>query len=395
MAGFTNQEWLKILSVVNAEGTKFGLPERRDGSVVLGTFNTLKLGKAEDDAKRWDFLRLMASRFDLLALQEVMDQLDGLRRLHQSLDAGFDLVVSDITGAAPQEAGLKERLAFLYLKNRVGAGELASDITYDRSRVVQSMFDNRQVWQKFFDDFAKDVADAEVAGKKPPTLSDRAHPVFSTFIRTPHCASFRILARGGARPVEFLGINAHMLYGKSEAERRREFDALIEWLVSRAQASTRLYARNLILFGDLNMDFQDPSNPRDVVERDLRGLNKGQLSSVDSASVNFPLLSPHPSSGQFLRTNARGTETFDHIALFIDPNETALPRVPENANAGQHGPDGYDYGVFDYVGLIAKALHGKPFSHLSKAEQDTLFANAKSDISDHKPAWVRLPVPGA
>jgi hypothetical protein len=395
MPKFTNAEWARIMAAVEADGARFGLPARRDRSVVIGTFNALKLGSAAETARRWEFLTLVASRFDLLGVQEVMDELAGLDRLRASLDAGYDVIVSDTTGAAPGEAGLRERLAFLYRTTRFERRELVSDITYDRSRVVENLFRNREAWQTFFDRFAADAALATAAGADPPSLAERAHPAFLTFIRTPHCAALRLRSRNGAAPVEFLAVNAHMLFGKAKSERREEFEALLEWLVLRARASNRALDKNMILLGDLNMDFQSSQNPRNVVEDRLRALNKGVLSDAQSARVNFPLLSPHPATSSFLRTNARSTETFDHIALFIDPSETGLPRVPANATAGRSGPDGYDYGVFNYVELIAQTLNGASFNTLSTAQKTSIIDRVNDEISDHMPAWVRIPVPGA
>jgi hypothetical protein len=395
MPKFTNADWTKIMAAVEADGARFGLPARRDRSVVVGTFNALKLGSAADTARRWDLLTLIASRFDLLGVQEVADELAGLDRLRASLDAGYDLIVSDTTGAAPGDRGLFERLAFLFRKTRFERRELVSDITYDRSRVVDNLFRNRDAWQTFFNKFVADVATATATGGDLPKLSERTHPAFLTFIRTPHCAALRLLGRNGAAPVDFLAVNAHMLFGNAKSERRDEFEALLEWLVERARTTNTALDKNMVLLGDLNMDFQAADNPRKVIEDRLKALNKGALSAAQSARVNFPLLSPHPATGALLRTNARSDETFDHVALFIDPNETGLPRVPANATAGQNGPDGYDYGVFNYVELIARTLHGSPFSDLTAAEKKSLIARVNDDISDHLPAWVRIPVPGA
>lgn len=391
---FSQQDWQKILKLAETDGPRFGFPERRDRSVLLGSFNTLKLGDAGDGAKRWDFLQLVASRFDLLALQEIMDDLAGLNRLRSSLDGDVDIVVSDTTGAAPGDAGLRERLAFLFRPGSVARDELASDITYDRSRVVQKLFENFETWSQFFEDFKARVKKATDAGKRPPSLSERTQPAFLTFIRTPHCAAFRILGRSGAAPVPFLATNAHMLFGHAKAERRREFLALLEWLFLRSKAEARLFHPNLILLGDLNFDFA-PGTQRALVEQTLRDLNQNQLSAADAARVNFPFAFVHPGRADVFRTNARRDETFDHIAFFVDPHEPRLPRTTENAQAGTGGPDGFDYGVVDFVDLIAQALDGKPFASLGEARQDAILGECKDSISDHMPIWTRIPIPGA
>ena len=89
--GFTDAQWDSINQL---DPDNFGLPVRSNIIFTFGTFNMLKLGKANDDAKRWDFLTKICERFDFLAIQEIMDDLDGLQRLQQSLPNHFDVIVS-------------------------------------------------------------------------------------------------------------------------------------------------------------------------------------------------------------------------------------------------------------------------------------------------------------
>ena len=52
MAGFSEQNWQTIDAKLDQNPVKFGCPIRRQDSVVIGSFNALKLGKDADDAKR-------------------------------------------------------------------------------------------------------------------------------------------------------------------------------------------------------------------------------------------------------------------------------------------------------------------------------------------------------
>jgi hypothetical protein len=94
---------------------------------------------------------------------------------------------------------------------------------------------------------------------------------------------------------------------------------------------------------------------------------------------------------EVFRTNARLSETFDQIAIVY--RDERLPSPEENATAGAT-PDGYDYGVFNFVDLFAQALHGKDSGELTQAERKGLFAKFEHDLSDHMPVWIRLAVPG-
>ena len=395
MSGFSDQQWQAIDSKLSQDPERYGCPIRRNDSVLIGSFNALKLGKDGDSEKRWDFLKRFASRYDLLAVQEVMDDLSGIRRLHEMLGSSFKLIVSDTTGAVPGARGLRERLAYLYRPERIELKELASDITYDRSVVISTLKQDIDAWKKFFKDFDETNMQREQQGKKKLGLSDVEHPKFLTFIRNPHCASFSIKGQGNADPVEFLAVNAHLLYGQSEEERTREFFALLEWLVQRAKQSKRMYYKNIILMGDLNMDFDSPESRYSDIVKLLIELNSNLLTGQSAARVNFPFLNVHPDQISLFNTNARKSETFDHVAFFIDKNETGLPLDTQNQQAGKSGPNGYDYGVFDFSELFAQAIHGKSFFELSKTQINSIYSKSKADVSDHMPIWVRVPVPGS
>ena len=139
--GFTETEWATI---DGADWESFDLPTRNDTSVVLATFNVLKLGSGADGAKRWSALRRICERFDFIAVQEISDDLSGVRRLRSELGADYSMVVSDSTGRFPGDPfGLSERLAFIYRNDRFHLDELVSDISYDRSRVTTQLYSIR------------------------------------------------------------------------------------------------------------------------------------------------------------------------------------------------------------------------------------------------------------
>jgi hypothetical protein len=395
MLGFSDQQWQAIDTRLSQDPRRYGCPIRRNDSVVIGSFNALKLGKDDDNKKRWNFLKRFVSRYDLLAIQEVMDDLSGIRRLKKMLGSSFELIVSDTTGAIPGSRGLRERLAYLYRPERIELKELTSDITYDRSVVISTLKQDVDVWKTFFKDFDDNNRHREQQGKAKLGLSDVEHPKFLIFIRTPHCASFSIKGRGGASSVDFLAVNAHLLYGQSEEERTREFFALLEWLVRRAKQSKRMYYKNMILMGDLNMDFVSPDSRYSDIVKLLIELNSNLLTGQSAARVNFPFLDVHQGQTSLFNTNARKDETFDHVAFFIDKHEAGLPLDTQNQRAGQAGPNDYDYGVFDFSELFAQAIHGKSFFQLNKTQIKSIYSKSKADVSDHMPIWVRIPIPGS
>ena len=91
-----------------------------------------------------------------------------------------------------------------------------------------------------------------------------------------------------------------------------------------------------------------------------------------------------------LRTNAPRTQTYDHIGVIAF--DERFPTWWENADAGRVA-GGYDYGVFDFVGLFAEAVLGKPWDALKSSQQRAFVDRFEHEVSDHIPIWIRLPLP--
>ena len=394
---FTNTQWQKIQTLNDQSADDYGLPERRKDSVIIGSFNIRKLGSiAKRTDQSWDFLKKTISRFDLIAVQEVMDDLSGLEHLLNLLGNDYGMVVSDVTGAKPGSPGNAERLAYLFNWKRVKRTALASDITFDRSEIANNLYDNRNDFDKaWVAHSAKLKAWKEknitrkTQGKRALSKPPIKLPKFVSFIRQPHCVSFRISGKDNTKPYEFLVVNAHLLYGKNKHEREWEFKALLEWLTIRAKYVDRLYHPNLMLLGDCNLDFDSVPSMREDIDGFLKGLNKSVLKSKKAADANFPLLSEHPKLG-IIKTALRQKQTYDQIGIFS--NDPRLPTPDDNDIAGSTA-GGYDYGVFNIANLVSNALHGKDIDQVTAKQQKAIYKKAEYDISDHMPIWMRLKLP--
>ncbi len=412
MAEFKAADWNRIETLLSADEKRFGLPQRRTKSVVLSSFNIRALGrKANRSDRTWKFLAEYCKRCDLVAIQEVQDNMEGLRHLKDLCGPKYGLVASDITGGRPaKRAGKTERLAFLFRWDRIERTEIASDITYDRTAIFDTLYESRfdfweafeartedlGIWERLHVERLKMWKKAGSSGKKPRKRSKPPFvlPRFVTFIRTPSCASFRVKGSG----LEFLAINAHLLYGDRETqklERWMEFVALMRWLVGRARQAKRMAHPNMILFGDLNLDFDEVDEDRPRIEAQLKAQNGEELSGDSASKVNFPFIDVHPSrigieppDQAVFRSTARLTETYDQIAFFR--HEEDLPGHEANATAGATA-NGFDYGVFRFSDLFAEALHGKPFGELAKSHRKSFVKRYEHEVSDHQPIWVRLP----
>lgn len=385
---FSTEEWKNIQAEFKSKAGDYGLLERRYGSVLLASFNIRKLGSVGKRNKReWVFLIDIIRAFDLVAIQEVGDDLSGLRYIMDELGPDFSLVVSDQTGVYPGVAGNPERLAFIYRWRVVSRREVASDITFDRSRVLESIADNldgiSQAMAKYIQRKKKWI---QGTGRKPK-ISSINMPVFLSFIRQPYCVSFEICGHPGTKPIRFMAVNAHLYYGKRLSDRRREIKALILWIIERLKSSEHVYAPNFILFGDLNFDYDNPATDRAWSDKFLKIFDNATGANVN---VNFPFLNQHKDQNDIFRTNVRKNETYDQIGLFGSDGWVWSYEKNESLPENQIGPD---YGMFDYQELISKTLLNKTFSTLTNEEKKSIWEKCEHRISDHMPIWIRLSLP--
>ena len=383
---FTSREWNTIMDTLNSDRTSFGLPDREYGSVLMASFNIRKLGSSRSrNARTWEFLAEVVKSFDIVAVQEIMDDLSGMQRLMDLLGPEFELIVSDQTGVFPGEAGVGERLGFIYRWSVVERTEVATDVTYDRTKVLNTIAGNYDAFSEAMGPYATRYA-AYMAGtsRSKPKLR---MPMFLTFIRQPFCVSFRIAGNPGTKPYEFMAVNAHLYYGDYISDRRQEFDALMDWITERVVLDHRAYYPNFLLLGDLNLDYDNPNTERARIEPHLKTLNNR---SGDEVNVYFPFLDSHPDRTGPFRTNARMSETFDQIGLFS--RDSRLPTFEDNSIMGQDAR-GPDYGVFNFVELFSQALLNAPFESLTGDTREDFLRRFQHKVSDHMPLWMRLPMP--
>jgi endonuclease/exonuclease/phosphatase family metal-dependent hydrolase len=97
------------------------IPPKSPQRLLIATWNIANLGVQERREKDYRLLAEMASWFDLVALQEVNDNLEGLKGLMRHLPASYRAVFSD-------KAGNNERLVFLYEHPKVQLLEEVGEI---------------------------------------------------------------------------------------------------------------------------------------------------------------------------------------------------------------------------------------------------------------------------
>ena len=151
---------------------------RNFGKLMKGTSKKRSQGS-------WDLLVRYCERCDFIAIQEVLDDLSSLFHLRERLGDKYSLVFSDAAGAVPSRRGRRERLAFLYRNDRITHTELASDISFERSAILDTLYEDRALFAKSFEQRTKDleeweakVAAASAAGRSKPDKQPFVLPKF-------------------------------------------------------------------------------------------------------------------------------------------------------------------------------------------------------------------------
>ncbi len=205
-------------------------PKRLDDNLLVATWNirafgglTSKWRSSDGDSPKRDFhavrcIAEIASRFDVIAIQEVKDDIKALRYLLKALGPHWGLIMTDVTLGS---LGNAERMAYIFDTRRVKASGLAGELV-----VPPEWLDGRGI-------------------------SEGA--LTRQFARTPYAVSF--LASG----FTFILITLHVIYGKSAKDRTSELQGIADWLADWA-GREKSWGHNLIALGDFNIDREGDPN---------------------------------------------------------------------------------------------------------------------------------------
>lgn len=200
-------------------------PKALDDNLLVATWNLRAFGNlttqwvaGEADTPKRDLQSLMciaeiASRFDVIALQEVRGNLRALRYMLKMLGPHWGFSPTDVTQG---RAGNDERMAFLFDTRKLQLSGLACELVVPEERLSQI---------------------------SPDALRTQ-------FARTPYAVSFRTTGH------TFILITLHVLYGKNAVERIPELKAIADWLADWA-SDVNAWDHNLICLGDFNIDRND------------------------------------------------------------------------------------------------------------------------------------------
>jgi endonuclease/exonuclease/phosphatase family metal-dependent hydrolase len=250
------------------------------GNLLIATWNIREFESPAYGQRGEEPLYYIAeiiSRFDLVAVQEVREDLSSIERVRQILGSWWKLLVTDVTEGGP---GNKERSAFIYDSRKVAFGGLAGELVL------------------------------------PPTPRKSVkQPARSPFICGFQAGWFR-----------FSLCTTHSIYGKggrNSPERVKEIAAVAGFLAERAAKKTAdRWSRSVILLGDFNI-----FSVKDKTLAALTGagfdvptatLESGSNAKRDKA---FDQIAFKTSTGGFQLTGKAGV--FDYYKTVYRPDDEA------------------------------------------------------------------------
>jgi endonuclease/exonuclease/phosphatase family metal-dependent hydrolase len=222
--------------------------KRRDSSILLATWNIRDLGADKfNPAGRLDesffYLAEVASCFDLIALQEVNENLRDFDRLVRILGRNWDYLLTDTTEGT---GGNGERMAFLYNRDKVWFRNIAGEIVLPKGQLVVPPAAVAP---------PASLTPAETALVPDLAATNAGEMEGQQFARTPFLVAFQ------AGWFRFNLCTVHIYYGEDSgvALQRRiaEIRALVSFFAKRQDRESRgtdpQRAENYILLGDFNV----------------------------------------------------------------------------------------------------------------------------------------------
>jgi endonuclease/exonuclease/phosphatase family metal-dependent hydrolase len=241
------------------------IPAKRKDQLLLATWNIANLGVQERREKDYRLLAEVLGWFDLVAIQEANDDLEGLRGIQAQLPKRYRVLFSD-------PGGNNERFVFLYDAEKVEVLEEIGKVT---------------------------VPPKDLPSVKVPGITQE----FKGFDRNPYLVSF------SAETLTFVLANVHLYFGKEREKagmdrRCLEAGAVGRWADLRRR-NAEAYTRNVLALGDFNLPARDES---DAVYRALtrKGLQ----------------LPPH--STKVGGSNLNDDAQYDQMAVFPGPMADAI-----------------------------------------------------------------------
>ena len=197
------------------------IPDKSAQRLLLATWNIANLGLQERRDNDHKLIAEMLGWFDLIAVQEVNDNLGGLRAIQNFLPKTFRVLFSN-------SAGNNERMAFVYDSKKIKPLEKIGILTIPPSQ----------------------QSDIRIEGITQE---------FRGFDRSPFLATFRVGS------FTLLLVCVHLYFGDDDAKESIDRRCLEAYAVGRwgdlRRKSKNAFTPNIIALGDFNLPKVDPGDP--------------------------------------------------------------------------------------------------------------------------------------
>ncbi|MGB0653035.1 MAG: endonuclease/exonuclease/phosphatase family protein [Thermoplasmatota archaeon] len=231
---------------------KAGIPSScLDETLTVATWNIREFGRRRRTQAAIHYIAEIIGQFDLVAVTELRDNVEDLRRVLQILGPYWRVLFSDFNTDA---AGNHERIAFVYDKRAVAWTGLAGEADPEKQKQGDDYVSKLEWW------------------------------------RSPYMASF---ASGN---FDFILLAAHVRYGKSVKRRAAAIGALADWVDGR-MGQKHVVDRDFFVLGDFNITSRRSAT--------FKALTKHRLRIPGALMQNRVLKA----------TNVRGTKPYDQIAF--------------------------------------------------------------------------------
>jgi endonuclease/exonuclease/phosphatase family metal-dependent hydrolase len=263
------------------------IPAKAQGRLLVGTWNIANLGVQDRHDDDYALIAEVMSWFDLVAVQEVNDDLRGIEAIHAKLPARYDLLFSDASGN-------RERQAFLF----------------DTRRIVR----------------LKEVGRVAIPPSQLPKIAAAGTTaLFTGFDRGPYLASFECGA------FRFALLNVHLFYGSEAAadlDRRTLETFAVAWWADRTHRDANSYVPDVVPLGDFNLP---KAAPGDRIFDALVSLglqtppHSSQIGSAIASDSQYDQIAFFPGATKDRFTGACNVFDFDGAVfqdLWNDPERT-------------------------------------------------------------------------
>lgn len=234
------------------------VPARSNSKVLVATWNLANFGLQKREERHLELMAEVIGSFDIIAVQEIADDINHLEKILECLPRTYDCVYSDI-------GGNNERAAYIYDAAKVNQKGLIAELVIKNNR-------EREI----------EVTVGDVVEKKQ----------FIDYNRNPYMVNFTM------KKFDFTLVNVH-LYWSSEFLRAAEVNALASWAKRRSKlAEYKPPSKDIMLLGDFNMPSFGDDDP------------------IYSPAVKQGLYAPLHETNNTEGSNLAGDQYYDQLFFF-------------------------------------------------------------------------------